>query len=137
MTEANRAAVRHWLGYVAATVGLAAVYLVAARLGLMLDAVAGFATLVWPATGIALAALVVFGYRLWPGIFVGAFIANVLTGAPPLVALGIAVGNTLEAVVGAYVLRRLGGFRPSLDGVQAVLGLIGRASCRERVLVTV
>jgi signal transduction histidine kinase len=124
MTESNRAAVRHWLGYVAAAVGLAAVYLVAARLGLMLDAVAGFATLVWPATGIALAALVVFGYRLWPGIFVGAFIANVLTGAPPLVALGIAVGNTLEAVVGAYVLRRLGGFRPSLDGVQAVLGLI-------------
>src|SRR5688572_28113200 len=58
------AALRNRLGYVAAAAGLATVYFVAARLGLMMDAVAGFATLVWPATGIALAALVLFGYRL-------------------------------------------------------------------------
>jgi signal transduction histidine kinase len=90
----------------------------------MIDAVAGFATLVWPATGIALAALLIFGYRVWPGVFIGAFVANMLTGAPPLVALGIAAGNTLEAVVGAYLLRRIVGFRPSLDGLQDVLGLI-------------
>jgi signal transduction histidine kinase len=90
----------------------------------MMDAVAGFATLVWPATGIALAALVIFGYRLWPGVFIGAFLANVMTGAPPLVALGMAAGNTLEAVAGAYFLRRIPGFRPSLDRVQDVVGLI-------------
>jgi signal transduction histidine kinase len=115
---------RQWLGYLAAVLGLAAVYVVAARVGLMMDAVAGFATLVWPATGIALAALVSLGYRLWPGVFVGAFVANVLTGAPPLVALGIGIGNTLEAVVGTYVLRRIPGFRPALDRLQDVLGLI-------------
>ena len=120
----DRAAARQWLGYLAAIVGLAAVYIVAARLGLMVEAVAGFATLVWPATGIALAALVTFGYRLWPGLLVGAFVANVLTGAPPLVALGIAVGNTLEAVVGTYALQRIPGFRPSLDRIRDVLGLI-------------
>src|SRR5437868_2360154 len=51
-------------------VALAVLYVVAARLGLALDAVAGFATLVWPPTGIALAALLLFGYRLWPGIFI-------------------------------------------------------------------
>ncbi|MDQ3949630.1 MAG: MASE1 domain-containing protein [Gemmatimonadota bacterium] len=122
--QLGRAAVRRQLAYPAAVLGLAALYLVAARLGLTMDAVAGFATLVWPGTGIALAALVCFGYRLWPGVFIGAFVANVLTGAPPLVALGIAVGNTLEAVVGTYALRRIPGFRPSLDRVQDVVGLI-------------
>ena len=122
--DLGRAGARQRLGYLAAILGLAAVYLVAARLGLMMDAVAGFATLVWPATGIALAALVLFGYRLWPGVFVGAFVANLLTGAPPLVALGIAVGNTLEAVAGTYLLRRVPGFRPSLDRLQDVLALI-------------
>jgi signal transduction histidine kinase len=103
---------------------LAVFYLVAARLGLMMDAVAGFATLVWPSTGIALAALVTFGYRLWPGVFIGAFIANLLTGAPMVLALGVAVGNTLEAVAGTYLLRRVPGFHPSLGRVRDVLALI-------------
>ena len=112
------------LTYVGAVLGLAGIYVVAARLGLMMDAVAGFATLVWPATGIALAALVLFGYRLWPGVFIGAFIANVMTGAPAIVALGMAVGNTLEAVVGTGLVRRVPGFRPSLDRLQDILALI-------------
>ena len=114
--------------HVAALVALATVYVVAARFGLALDAVAGFATLVWPATGIALAALVVFGYRLWPAIFAGAVVANVLVGAPALVALGIGVGNTLEAVAGAYLLQRIPGFRPTLDRVRDAVGLIGLAA---------
>jgi signal transduction histidine kinase len=115
---------RSRVGNLTAVVGLAAIYIVAARLGLGLDAVAGFATLVWPATGISLAALVTFGYRVWPGVFVGALVANLWTGAPLLVALGIGVGNTLEAVAGTYALRRIPGFRPSLDRVQDVVGLI-------------
>jgi signal transduction histidine kinase len=119
---------RSRLGNLGAVLGLAAIYVVAARLGLRLDAVAGFATLVWPATGIALAALVTFGYRLWPGVFIGAFVANLLTGAPPLVALGIGVGNTLEAIVGSYALRRIRGFRPSLDRLQDVVGLVALAA---------
>ncbi|MFN2565117.1 MAG: MASE1 domain-containing protein [Gemmatimonadaceae bacterium] len=115
---------RQRLAYLAAVLGLAAIYLVAARLGLRLDAVAGFATLVWPATGISLAALVRFGYRLWPGVFVGALLANLLTGAPLLVAAGIGVGNTLEAIVGTYALTRIPGFRPRLDRLQDAIGLI-------------
>ena len=60
---------------------LAALYVLAARAGLQIDAVGGFATLVWPPTGIALAALLIRGYRLWPGVALGAIVANVLTGA--------------------------------------------------------
>src|SRR4051812_44034058 len=89
-----RSALRH----VVALVLLAAVYTGAARAGLLLDAIAGFATLVWAPTGIAIAALLLFGYGLWPAIFVGAFAANLWTGASLLAALGIACGNTLEAV---------------------------------------
>jgi signal transduction histidine kinase len=102
---------------------LAGVYLAVAKLGLALDAVSGFATLVWPATGIALAVLVRYGYRWWPGIAIGAFIVNVWTGAPIAVALGISLGNTLEAVLGTYALRRTG-FHPRLDRLRDVLALV-------------
>jgi signal transduction histidine kinase len=103
---------------------LAAVYVVAARAGLMMDAVGGFATLVWPPSGLALAALLIFGKRLWPGILIGAFVANLLTGAPILVALGISGGNTLEAVLAVYALRRIPGFNVSLGRVRDVVALI-------------
>src|SRR2546428_13593140 len=82
---------------------LFAAYFVTARLGLLLGAVAGFATLVWPPTGIALAALWVFGSRLWPGVFAGALCVNLVAGAPLPAALGIAAGNTLEAGAGVWV----------------------------------
>jgi PAS domain S-box-containing protein len=116
--------VKRRLVYLAQVVALATLYLVAARAGLVLDAVAGFAALVWPPSGIALAALLTRGYRLWPGVFLGAFFANVLTGAPLLVAFGIGAGNTLEALLGAYALGRIPGFRNSIDRLRDVLGLI-------------
>src|SRR5581483_2192012 len=82
------------------------VYVLSAKIGLSLDPISGFATLVWPSTGIALASLVLFGPRVWPAIFVAAFFVNLTAGAPPLVALGIAFGNTLEAVVGRILLKK-------------------------------
>jgi signal transduction histidine kinase len=103
---------------------LAIVYVVAARAGLMLDAVAGFATLVWPPSGLALAALLILGMDLWPGVFIGAFVANLITGAPVPVALGIGLGNTLEAVLAVYALRRIPGFGISLERLVDVTGLI-------------
>ena len=116
----------------------AAIYIAAARLGLELDAVSGFATLVWPASGIALATLVLFGVRLWPGVLVGAFTANMLVGAPPLVAGGIAVGNTLSAIFGAWMLRRVPGFTPALARVRDALWLIiGAATISTCVSATV
>jgi signal transduction histidine kinase len=112
------------LRYTLAVAALAIVYIIAARAGLMMDAVAGFATLVWPPSGLSLAALLVFGARLWPGVLIGAFVANLFAGAPAHVALGIGVGNTLEAVLAVYALRRIPDFQISLERLADVIGLI-------------
>jgi signal transduction histidine kinase len=101
-----------------------AIYVVTARLGLSLDAVGGFATVVWPASGIALAAVLLGGYRLWPAIWIGAFVTNVLSGATIAAAAGIAIGNTAEVIAGAYLLHRVPGFRVQLDRLRDVLALM-------------
>jgi two-component system, NarL family, sensor histidine kinase FusK len=103
--------------------GVAAVYVAVARLGLQLDPVSHFATFVWPPTGLSLAALMLFGSRLWPGVALGALAANLWNGASIPLAAGIALGNTLEAVVGAYALTRIPGFRLSLDRLVDALAL--------------
>ena len=102
---------------------VAVVYFAAARLGLSMASLAEQVSPVWPPTGIALASLLLFGRRYWPGVTLGALAANALTNAPLATACGIAVGNTLEAVVGAALLERVG-FRPSLERVRDVAALI-------------
>ncbi len=97
-------------------------YCVSAKLGLSLADEYHSITAVWPPTGIALAAVLLWGARMWPGVALGAFLANVGTGAPLLAVAGIATGNTLEALVGAYLLVRVG-FRPALERVRDVLAL--------------
>ncbi|MEK7063083.1 MAG: MASE1 domain-containing protein, partial [Patescibacteria group bacterium] len=82
-------------------------YTAAGYLGLQFGAVNTFAAPIWLPTGIALAALLLGGYRLWPAIALGALAVNILSGAPLLVAIGIAVGNTLEALLGSYLISRL------------------------------
>lgn len=99
-------------------------YFITARIGLQLDAVSGFATLFWLPTGISLAAVLLFGYRAFPGILLGAFFANFLSGASMPIATGIAIGNTLEAVVAVYFLKKIVDFSPSLEQLRDVLGLI-------------
>src|SRR5437879_6083404 len=112
-----------YFSYVGAILTLFAIYFSTARLGLSLDAVSRFATLVWLPSGMALAALLLFGYRLWPGILIGAFLVNLFNGAPLVVAVGIGIGNTLEALVGTYLLKRKG-FSHSLDRLRDVLVLV-------------
>jgi signal transduction histidine kinase len=102
-------------------------YVFVAKVGLGIDAVGGFATLVWPASGIALASLLLGGFQLWPGIAIGAFAVNYLNGAPIPAALGITFGNTAEAMAGAYLLRQFG-FRKTIDGVRDVLAMITLAA---------
>ena len=75
------------------------VYVVAGKLGLRLAFVHASATAVWAPTGIALAALLLRGVRLWPAVLLGAFAVNVTTGVSIATAAGIAVGNALEAVL--------------------------------------
>jgi len=100
-----------------------AIYFSTAKLGLSLGAVNRFATLVWVPSGLAMAAILLFGYRLWPGILMGAFLVNLLNGAPLLVAVGIGIGNTLEALSGAYILKRYE-FSHALDHLRDVLLLV-------------
>lgn len=109
--------------YVLWLAALGGAYLGAAKIGIELPAAQGVVTPVWAPTGIAIAALFLGGVRLWPAVTVGAFLANATSGVDIPVAAVIAVGNTLEAVVGSVLLRRAG-LRPALDRVQDVLALI-------------
>jgi len=95
----------------AAMVGLAAVYFVAAKLGLRLAFVNPSATAVWPPTGIALAAFLILGARVWPAIFAGAFLANLTTAGSLATSIGIAAGNTLEGLLASYLVQRFAGGR--------------------------
>ena len=86
--------------------GLAAIYFAAGKLGLSLAFVNASATAVWPPTGIALAALLFFGPRVWPGVLIGAFLVNLTTAGSAVSSAGIAIGNTLEGVLAAYLVER-------------------------------
>jgi PAS domain S-box-containing protein len=111
--------------YAAKTLVVAGAYFVTAKLGLKLAFAHASITAVWPPTGIALAALVIWGYRLWPGVAIGAGLANTFTGdAPAISVLGITTGNTLEALLGTYLLLEVARFRPSLERVRDVLALV-------------
>jgi signal transduction histidine kinase len=112
---------RHSSSFLAVGI-LSFVYYLTADFGLKMDAVSGFATLFWLPAGISLAALLLFGYRLAPGILIGAFLINVAHGAPIPVAVGIALGNMFEAVTATYLLRRFMHFENSFETVRSVLG---------------
>ncbi len=124
--------------HVATLLALAATYFAAAKLGLRLAFVAEQVTPVWPPTGIALAAIVILGYRVWPGIALGAFLANITANESVGAACGIAVGNTLEAVVGAWLLHRIVRFDGRLERLSDVLGLtVFSAACSTMISATI
>ena len=102
---------------------VAGVYFGAAKFGLTLGYENTSITAVWPPTGIALVALLLGGYRMWPAVALGAFLANSWTGVPLPAVLGLAAGNTLEAVAGAFLLRRVARFQPALERVRDVAAL--------------
>jgi len=95
--------------YVAAVPVVAGAYFVFAKLGLMLASVNPSASPIWPPSGIALAAVLLGGLRMWPAIFAGAFAANLLTAGTPETSALIAFGNTLEAIVGGFLIGRWSG----------------------------
>jgi PAS domain S-box-containing protein len=105
-------------------VALAAIYYAAARLGLRYASIGQSISLVWPPTGLALAALIVLGRRAWPGIAAGAFLANAGTPVPLATAAAIAAGITLEAIIAAALLTRSAGSRPRLDAMTTVRTLV-------------
>lgn len=98
--------VRGLLRYVAELAVVGIVYIAVARLGLTLASINPSATPVWPATGVALASVMLLGYRISPAIFVAALIVNVTNAGSVASSLGIASGNMLESLVGAYAVNR-------------------------------
>ena len=116
---------------------MALAYFAAAQLGLALAYGESTASAVWPPAGIALAALVVFGPRLWPGVLLGALLAEATSGVPLGSALGITAGNTLEALIGSFLLLRVARLRTRLDRVRDVLALTGAGAAACAVGATV
>ena len=99
-------------------------YLVGGRIGLIVPFTSGNVSPVWPAAGIAMAAFLLVGYRVWPAIATAAFLVNLFTPIPALAALGIAAGNTAGPLAGAWLTRRISGFTPSLTRLKDVFGII-------------
>lgn len=110
--------------YLVSVVAIAALYVAAARFSFDLATQAGNIAPVWLASGIALAALLVFGIRLWPAVAIGALVAYLMTPVPTLAAVAPAIGNTLAAVAGASLLGRAR-FDMSLARIRDVLALVG------------
>src|SRR5215472_1293883 len=103
---------------------LAGIYFIAGKLGLRLAYVHPSATAVWPPTGISLVAFLMFGYRVWPGIFLGALLVNLTTAGSWPVCLGISAGNTLEGMVGCYLLNKFAGGEDAFDSAKGVLAFV-------------
>lgn len=116
---------------VAGTLLLAAAYYLAGRLGLLLAIPPGYASAAWPPAGIALAGVLLGGWRVAPGVWLGSFLLNVGTGysgAAPLLSYGvtavIALGATLQAGIGAWLIRRRGFPANVLTAGSGVIGLL-------------
>jgi signal transduction histidine kinase/ActR/RegA family two-component response regulator len=107
--------------------GVAALYVLAAKLGFLFSLQAQQVSAVWPPTGLALAATLRLGRRALPGVWLGAFLANATAAEPLGVAAGIAVGNMLEALAGAELLR-WAGFDGRLARLRDVAALLGAAA---------
>src|SRR3989475_10968432 len=101
--------------------GLAALYCVAAKLGLRFAYINSSVTTIWPPAGIALAAFVLLGYRVWPAILGAAFLANFTTTGFVLPSIGIAIGNTAEGLLGAYLVNRFARGGRVFDRVREIL----------------
>src|SRR5882762_11494231 len=111
--------------YLARVVLLAAAYFSAAKLALLVAIPPGYATAVWPPSGIALAALLLWGNRLWPGVWIGSFAANLMVEGAPLVAAAFATGSSLQAFAVATLVRRHLGVPRRFARVRDVLVFVG------------
>jgi signal transduction histidine kinase len=111
--------------YLLQVAAIGVLYHLAARLGLTMASVQFNTSPFWPPAGLAIAALALLGFRVWPGITLGVLVGSLLTGADALVAFGLAAGNTAEAVVCVYLLRRVAGFRTEMDRVADVAWFAG------------
>ncbi len=123
-----------WLLHLIAVTVIAAVYDITAELGRFLASTPDNVTPVWPPDGFALAALLMLGYRVWPGIAIGSFFANIWafldkTNAASIaisiaIASSIAVGTTLSAILGNFLLHKFIGKRHLFDSPKNVFKFV-------------
>jgi PAS domain S-box-containing protein len=107
---------------------LIAFYFVGGLIGKETTFLSGNVVLVWPTAGIALAAILLFGYRFWPGVALGAVLFSFMNGTPfGFFTLGTAIGNTIGAIVCAYLLERFIAFDNAMERTRDVTGYIGLA----------
>lgn len=111
------------LSYPSQLLLLTLIYVAAARFGLLFASVQGTVTLVWPPSGIALAAVLLFGPRLLPAIFFGEFITNIISGSELTFIVGAGLGNMLAGAFGLYLLRSVD-FEAHLSRVRDVIALV-------------
>jgi signal transduction histidine kinase/integral membrane sensor domain MASE1/ActR/RegA family two-component response regulator len=112
------------------------IYFGSARFGLSLAFLHANVSPVWPPTGVAIAAVLLLGYRVWPAIFLGAFLGNVFTPVSIVTAGGIAVGNTLEALAAGLLLQSFG-FHDALDRAKDVFKFVVGSLCCTTISATV
>ncbi len=117
---ALRSTAAHW----ALLAALTALYLLAGKLGLRFAFVHASATAVWPPTGIALAAFLLFGPRVWPAVAVGAFLVNVTTAGSVATSLSVAAGNTLEGLLSAWLVNRFAHGRYAFERAQDIFAFV-------------
>jgi PAS domain S-box-containing protein len=132
-----------------AILGIAAGYFALARFSLLLAIPPGYASAIWPPAGLALAAALLWGYRVWFGVWLGSFAASLWTllnagsaGLPvsTIVAAVIGTGAAFQAVFGAYLISRFVGCTLTLDrGRDAVIFLLlgGPLSCLVNATISV
>jgi len=113
---------------------LALAYFITAKIGLSLALLEHSVTVFWPPSGIALAALLIYGARLWPGVFLGSLLVNWSTALPVLSVLGFACGSTLEALLGAYLLSRYARFSVDLNEARDIFRLMWRGGIMSALL---
>lgn len=108
------------ISYAGDLVAIGAIYFALAKGGLALASIHPSATPIWPPTGVALAAVLLRGYRIWPAIFTAAMVANATTAGSVATSVAIATGNSLEAIVGAYLINRWSGGRNTFSTPNSV-----------------
>jgi diguanylate cyclase (GGDEF)-like protein len=116
---------------------LAVAYFIAAKLSLLLAIPPGYATAVWPPSGIALAATLLLGSRIWPGVWLGAALVNYTVNSSPILAVMIGAGNALEALAGSALMQRYVGVPRRFERGRDVIVFVAIAAASCTIAATV
>ena len=125
------------LRYVSQLSVLAALYFVVAKISLLAAIPPGYATSVWPPSGIALATILLYGPRLWPGIWIGAALVNLTVQSSVVAAVMMGSGNALEALVGAALIKRLIGVPRQFQRGEDVFKFVVVAAAASTIAATI